>query len=184
MNYSRISTMFTGGKQLFIYNIDKENELLKKDYEGIGTFLRTLDKLGGRKSFGSAMILFDGYNDVADELHEIKEVREYVKELFERFPHILYYVNFELEGHHVLLSSLLDYVSLSKNEKMSPIEIEKRYGLDPKNRPKHLMYLTMPRVLLEKLQIATIEHGKKMKRKDLGEKLAYKLGKIFNKGLE
>jgi hypothetical protein len=182
MNFSGQSTLFAGDKALYIYSIDKDGELLKMNYDGISKFFSTLDKLGGRKSFGKAMILFDGYNDVPDELHEIPEVRKYVKGLFERFPHLLYYVNFDLEGHHVLLASLLDFQSMYQGQRLTPEELWNRYRTDKSSVPRHQMFLSMPRTLLQKLQSAVVEHGYMMKREDLGAKLAYKLGKMFPLG--
>jgi hypothetical protein len=182
LNFSGMSQIFAGDRNLFIYSVDKEGEILAMNYDGISQFIDTLDKLGGRKSYSSAIIMFDGYNDVPDELHEIPEVRRFVKGMFDRFPHLLYYINFEMEGHHVLLASLLDFKQLSRGEKLSPIEMEKKYGHDFSKIPRNNMFLIMPNYVLKTMQEAIIEHGKKMKRLELGTKLAYRLGKMFNMG--
>jgi hypothetical protein len=176
--------MNLGDKRLFIYNVDKESEILPLNYEGISEFISTLDKLGGRKSFSSALIYFDGYNDVTDELHEIIEVRKYVKGLFDRFPHLLYYINFELEGHHVLLSSLLDFQSVSVGERLTPIQLTEKYGFDHANIPKNNVFLRMPNDLLRHMEESILAHAKMMKRERLGQKLVYRLTNMFKRGVE
>ena len=87
-----------GAITLHVYNVSKD-EVLAQDYEGVLRFIKKLDKLGGRKSFGHAAILIDGYNEVPEELHEIIEVRNFIGGLFDRVPHLLYYINFKLDLH-------------------------------------------------------------------------------------
>lgn len=37
-------------------------------------------------------VLIDGYNEVVEELYEIPEVRKWTRELFDKFPHIIYFL--------------------------------------------------------------------------------------------
>ncbi|HLI46792.1 MAG TPA: hypothetical protein VKU94_06325, partial [Geobacterales bacterium] len=122
-DFSGMSVMSTGDTELYVYSIDKVNELFKMNFKGIDDFFCMLDKKGS-KAFGHTMILFDGYNDTATELYEIPQVRKFVKELFERYPHVLNYINFDLEGQNVLLMSLLDVEVFFKGEMLTFDEYE------------------------------------------------------------
>jgi hypothetical protein len=178
-DFSGTETLDMGnGRQLFIYSIDKENELIPLNFKGIDEFFKQLDKMK-RKAFNNTMILFDGYNDTTEELHEIPEVRAFVKELFERYPHVLNYVNFELEGHHVLLSSLTDVVTLSGINKMTLEEMDRVYGVG--NYPKMQVSMTMPNMQSQRLCNAMLAHGIRLNQTTKAELKVRQFQKIFNK---
>lgn len=178
-DFSGSAVMNVGDKQLYIYSIDKDEELLKMNFEGIDLFLKSMDKLG-RKAFGHTMILFDGYNDTATELHEIHEVRVFVKELFNRYPHVLNYISFELEGHNVLLSSLLDFESFYVGERKTLDEYFAQYGYK-KPLPRYNVRLDLPKDVSNMITDAMKEHGRKLRGEKYAERQIHKFNKIFNK---
>jgi hypothetical protein len=172
-------TMTFGDKSLFFYSVDKKEELFKMNFEGIDMFFDTLDKMG-KKAFGNAMVLFDGYNDTAKELFEIPQVRKYVKELFKRYPHLLNYINFDLEGHHSLLACLLDIQVAYKGERLTFDQHISRYGIETP-LPRHNIYMSIPNELLVELTVAMFHHGNKLGLSNLANKKVMKLHEIFGK---
>lgn len=173
------TTMRHGSKALHIYNVSKE-DVLNKNYDGILSFVKVLDKLGGRKSFGNAMILIDGYNEVVEELHEIPEVREYMEGLFDLIPHILYYINFDLEGHKYMLLCISDSISVFPIGKKSIVEIYNEIGGDYTKVPKFASRMNMSAEQVHKIGKAIIAHSIKVKREDLGMKCLYRIEKMFD----
>jgi hypothetical protein len=155
-----LNTLGTGKNIMFFYNVDKEDETEKLNFEGLDMFFHTLDKLG-KRAFGSAIIMFDGYNDIVTELYEIPEVRAFVKELFERYPHVLNYINFDLEGQKHLLTCLFDVEVFYQGERLTFDEHAKKYGrLTP--MPRYDAYISMPRKQIEKLKSAMLQHGSRL----------------------
>jgi hypothetical protein len=171
--------IFAGDKKLFLYSVDKQEELFKMNFKGIDTFFNTLDSVGN-KAIGNAMILFDGYNDVATELYEVPQVRKFVKELFNRYPYLLNYINFDIEGHHSLLACLLDIEVMYKGERLTFDEHAKRYGFG-KPMPKHNVHMKMPSELLAHLVKSMFSHGNTTGTTKYADKQAYKLMEIFKR---
>jgi hypothetical protein len=180
-DFSGHRTMIVGGKTIFLYNIHKDSELLPMNFEGIDEFFRTLDKLG-KKAIGHAIILFDGYDDITTELYEIPEVRNFVKKMFERYPHLLNYINFDLEGHTYLLASITDVESLFVGEKLTIEEHIKRYGIHTP-LPRVNLYINLPNGYLQHITEAMLEHGKKNRCEKYAERQVYKLDKIFRRAI-
>lgn len=155
-----VNALGTGKNVMWFYNVDKEGETEKLNFEGLDKFFKTLDKLG-KKAFGNAVIMFDGYNDIVTELYEIPEVRAFVKELFERYPHALNYINFDLEGHKHLLTCLFDVQVMYFGERLTFAEHEKKYGkFTP--MPRYDAYLNMPNKEIQRIKSAMLQHGSRL----------------------
>lgn len=176
-DFSGEKTMNFGDKKLFFYSVDKDEELLKMNFEGLDTFFKSLDKIG-RKGIGHAMIMFDGYNHVSTELNEIPEVRKFVKELFNRYPHVLNYINYDLEGHHVLLSSLLDIETVYAGERLTFAEHAKKYGFRTP-MPRYNIKLDIPKELLAHIIKAMFLHGNKTRNTKYADRQVHRLMQIF-----
>jgi|SRR5437764_4182838 hypothetical protein len=146
-----------GDKAVFFYSVDKEEELFKMNFEGVDMFFKSLDLMGD-KAIGKAMILFDGYNEVATELYEIPQVRKFVKEMFRRHPQLLVYINFDLEGEKVLLSCLFDVEAVNMGKRMTFAEHAKEYGWTTP-MPRYNMWIKYDKNMLAKLMSAMFTHG-------------------------
>lgn len=152
-----LKTINAGGKKFFFYNVDKVEELFKMNFQGLDLFFKTLDSLG-KDGIGHAMILIDGYNDTADELYEIPQVRKFIKELFNRYPHVLNYVNFDMEGERYMLASLFDVEAVYRGERMTFAEHSKKYGRNTP-MPRYDMKLRIDKELVRKIMTAMFLHG-------------------------
>lgn len=150
-------TMRFGDKSHFFYSVDKEEELFKMNFEGIDKFFMTLDLLGP-KGIGHAMILFDGYNEVATELYEIPQVRKFVKEMFNRHPQLLLYINFDLEGEKSLLACLFEVKMVEVKERLTFEEHAKKYGKTTP-MPRYNMLIKYEPNMLAKIATAMFVHG-------------------------
>jgi hypothetical protein len=109
---------------IYFYHASKE-EVKSQNIKGVTKFLFTLNKLKS-DAFQSACITVGGYDDVADELYEIKEVVEWVKKWVGKFPHALYFLNPEIEAHVYVLGCLGDVHAVSKlydGKRLSPQEM-------------------------------------------------------------
>lgn len=166
-----------GDKSVYFYNVDKEEELFKMNFKGLDMFFASLDLLGS-KGIGNAMVLIDGYNDVTTELYEIPQVRKFVKELFKRYPHVLNYINFDLEGHTYLLASLLDVETAYKGEKLTFRQHEKKYGYGTP-MPRFNMKLFVKNHQFAEIVSSMFAHGNIIGATKKADKQVYKLMNIF-----
>lgn len=180
-NFKGQSTMNVGDRKFFFYSIDKETELFPMNFEGIDQFFTMLDSQG-KKAIGNAMILFDGYNDVTTELFEIPQVRKFVKEMFDRYPHLLNYINFDLEGHHSLLASLLDLETGYVGEKLTFDEHIKKYGMHTP-MPRFNVRLDMSNDQLAHIAKAMFQHGNKLKASKYADAQVRRLITIFKRAI-
>lgn len=178
-NFKGTSVIEEAGKRLFVYSIDKDEELIPMNFKGIDEFFKMLDKLD-RKGIGHAMILFDGYNETATELHELPEVRNFVKELFKRYPYVLNYINFDLEGHHVLLSSFLDIETIYAGKRMTFAEHIERHGFHTP-MPRMNVYMHFPKELMTWVVMSMFAHGNNHKVTKYADRQVQRLMNIFKR---
>jgi hypothetical protein len=171
-SYKEIKDMIAQGKKpMMFYHISKE-EILNKDLRGINSLLNTVSKVGkGAKQ--SLVITCNGYDDVTDELYEIKEVREFVEHMFNRHPHLLYYIANQLEAEHWLMCSIADELnSVYQGELYTGNQLLEKFGLDPNAVPKVHVHLTFKGSRFTSILKAMIKHGKVNKDARGGKKLA------------
>lgn len=158
-SYKEIKQMIAEGKKpLIMYHLSKE-EVENKDLKGIDKIMNTVHKVG-KGARQCVVITCGGYDDVPDELWEIPAVREFVKHMFNKYPHILYYINTKFEADHWLLASLLDIQALLVGEKLNSHEIWEKYGF---NAPRYSARLFWKKEHLIKTLKAIIAHGKRQK---------------------
>jgi hypothetical protein len=176
-DFSGVRTLNTGDSKFFFYSVDKQNELFKMNFKGLDMFFTSLDLLG-KDGIGHAMILFDGYNDTAKELYEVPQIRKFVKELFKRYPHVLNYVNFDLEGEKHLLASLLDVEAVFRGEKMTFAQHNKKYGIGTP-MPRYDMRIHMDKERMREIMTAMFVHGNQLGVAKYTDKQVERLMKIF-----
>lgn len=175
-----------GQKPIMFYHISKE-EVLDKDYRGVGKLLKTVTTVGkGAKR--SLVITCDGYDDVTDELWEIDEVREFVRGMFDKYPYLFYYIaNFDKEIDNWLLCCLADEVhSVFRGEKMTGNQIWEKYGLNHEQIPKVHANLTFKAKSVNESRFLTmlkaiIKHGKINKDSNGGKRVAIEYAFRFDR---
>ncbi len=162
-SYKEIKEMIaTGQKPIMFYHISKE-EILDKNLRGIDNLMSTV-QLVGKGAKNSLFLTCSGYDDVTDELYEIKEVREFVSAMFDKYPHILYYINSQFEGDHWLLCSIADELeAVTFGEKYTGNQLFEKFGLDNTNVPRVHANITFKNKKFPNLLKSVIKHGKKNK---------------------
>jgi hypothetical protein len=157
-----------GQKPMMFYHLSKD-EIVNKDLSGVDKTMRTAQAVG--KGVRQCVIITcGGYDDIPDELFEIPEVRIFVKHMFDKYPHILYYINSEFEAEHWLLTSLVDVQALRSDEQLNAHELVAKYGYF--NIPKFQTLLTFEGDYFVKLLKAIIGHGKRNKDAKGGKRVA------------
>lgn len=168
---------------LMVIHIPHEH-ILSQDFEMVKQFFNKIVSKFGKRARGSAVIAFSGYDDIPDEVFEIKEVRDYVKQLFKKYPHILYYMSEDMEAVNVLLSCLCDVDSVFLGEeKLSMTQYLER-GLNPVDQNIGLLLnITVPQDTQILIKEAILKHGKRMKDVTGATKIVQMLErKYFKKG--
>lgn len=100
---------------ILIHNITKE-EVQKKDYSGIEKLFSVLRTLK-TEARGKIALQFAGYDDNPKEIYEIKEIRDYLSEMFNRWPEMFYYITQKNVIYKVLLACIVDVKILVKGDK-------------------------------------------------------------------
>lgn len=180
--YNEIMKVLNSGRQPFlVYNIDKE-EILKKDFKGLDSFFKIITRVG-EPLRQSCAIFCSGYDDVADELYEIPEVRKFVAKMFHRFPYALYYVSREVESENWLISSLADEVNSMfegdyRVKQMNAYELYANFGV---NTPQVKAMLTFKDDRLTHILKPILDHGKRIKDVDGSRDIAIEYAMQFDK---
>lgn len=118
------------------YAIEKD-EMLRKDFRGIEKLIKTFEKVGGTNARQSITMTFSGYDDVPDEIFEIMEIRQYVKVLIHKYPHIFYYLNVETECLQNILLCYCDveYTVIGERKAISQYSMEEIVNGELPQRP-------------------------------------------------
>ncbi|MGD2351968.1 hypothetical protein ACP8H2_09475 [Bacillus subtilis] len=168
-----------GMNPLLVYKISKE-EVLEMDMKGLDKFFKVVDRVGTPVR-QSVVIMCDGYNDIPDELYQIPEVSKFVKKMFRRFPHILYYINNDTDSYFWMLACLADEVTSMKvgdyeTTQLSAYEIAEKFGV---NRPEVGAYVNFKGDKLATILKPIVDYGKKIGDKDAAIKIAVEYALIF-----
>ncbi|MBW6492356.1 MAG: chlororespiratory reduction 6 domain-containing protein [Lentimicrobium sp.] len=104
----KIEELISTGIDYLNITISKE-EVVRKDFTGPMNLLGQLtSNITFIKYFRERVdISFDGYNQTAEELWEIPEVRDYVVELDSQFPYWLYFLSKNGGGLFVIIKCFL-----------------------------------------------------------------------------
>ena len=75
---------------IIFFSVSKR-ELLNKDYTRIKNNIKILDD-AGKFAKGKMLLTFDGFDFDKREIYEIPEIREYVKNIWDKDKHIFYFL--------------------------------------------------------------------------------------------
>ncbi|MCY7948025.1 hypothetical protein P8891_06220 [Bacillus atrophaeus] len=178
LNYKEIKELVEKGEKPFIVRHLSKREVVEKDFLQIDEALSVLSKIG-KQLRGCLAITCGGYDDVTDELFEIMEVREYVREVFEKHPHIFYYISTDMGSHKWLVQCLFDVETFFVGEKLTDRQIFEKYGTDHESIPKISSALHDNEGLLPRLLKGIIQHGKRNKDAMGSKRVALTYASIF-----
>jgi len=141
-------------KQAIVYNVLR-SEAEAKDYSRFRRFFLSLTK----DNFQELILIFDGYNEVVEELYEIEEVRTWTRELINLFPHIFFFIEQQLSGtHRMLLLNTCEIESVfyqgELKKPISEMSIE-----EFEHRTQESIVVKPDNDLLEFISIKTLEYG-------------------------
>lgn len=97
-----------------VYLISKE-KILNKDTTNINMILKKLRK-DVKNSCGKLAILFEGYDFDKREIYEIKEIREYVRNIFLENEDLFYYLTSFDRNCNVILACISDYEQIKTKD--------------------------------------------------------------------
>lgn len=111
----------------FILDIDKAS-VKSRNLSQVDAIIKLLQPMAGMTN-QSITIAFQ-YNDVPEEVFVIPEIRAWVRKLFRKYPHFLYYAeNDKFDTDKILLLCLCETVSVSfVGENISQDEYIQKYG--------------------------------------------------------
>jgi len=146
-------------KMLDILNINiHKSTVLKKDYTKLKKILDKLEKSKTDSKY-KLIISFDGYDLDTAEIYEIKEIRDYVWGLFNKYPHIFYFLSPLGEYNKFILACITDIETLFIGEKLNPIEAMFR-GIELP--PIRMKFNIKPDIEM-KIRAKTREFGRRIK---------------------
>jgi hypothetical protein len=170
-----------GNKPMIFYHITKE-EIVNKELKNIEKILNNL-KLVGKGVRESLVLTVNGYDDVSDELYEIKEVREFVDLLLEKHPYIFYYTNSQFEADVWIICSYADEVkSVYMGEKYTGNELMEQFDVKDYHKiPKVYADIIFKNHKFTRVLRAVINHGKRNKDVKGAKRIAIQYAMRFTK---
>lgn len=139
---------------LCILNISRQ-EVESQDLTPIKKALATFKVAGlqGRQKLG---ILFDGYNDVVEEIYEIPEIRAYCMKIVEEYPWVYYYLTNFKGMMDMFTACISDFVRVA-NPVVKPIS---QFSFEELlNPPKYAMKISLPEETRKLIFKGVILHG-------------------------
>ena len=100
---------------IILYSVSKR-ELLNNDYTRIFNSLNILSE-SGKFARGKLMLTFNGFDDDKREIYEIKEIREYVRNIYKKYKYMFYFLTNLDNNRSVIFACLNDYFSEYNNKK-------------------------------------------------------------------
>ena len=92
---------------LIIHSVNK-SEVIHKDTNALNQILKSLRK-DLIKSYCKRMIIFDGYDNDQREIYEIREIRDYVRKLFDENNDLFYFITKMGSLNKVILACISDF---------------------------------------------------------------------------
>ena len=92
---------------LIIHSVNK-SEVIKKDTNALNRVLKSLRK-DLIKSYCKIMLIFDGYDNDQREIYEIREIRDYVRKLFDENNDLFYFITKMGSLNKVILACISDF---------------------------------------------------------------------------
>ena len=95
---------------LIIHSVNK-SEVINKNTNTLNRVLKSLRK-DLIKSYCKIMIIFDGYDNDQREIYEIREIRDYVRKLFDENNDLFYFITKMGSLNKVILACISDFQQL------------------------------------------------------------------------
>lgn len=145
---------------LYVIQIPR-TEIESKDIGTITHYVKQLEKIKAPSQ--CVEITFSGYDESTDEVFEIQEIREWVTEVLNKTPEILYYTSLSIGTTTRLLACVYDIetISLKRMNAYEANEYTLEHGV-PQQQP---VVITIPESERLRLYGAIKSYG--LKRKDL-----------------
>lgn len=99
----------------FIIHSVTRKEVLKKDTYALNQILKSLRE-NLIKSYCKIMITFDGYDDDYREIYEIREIRDYVRKLFDENNDLFYFITKKGSLSKVILACISDFQQIKTKD--------------------------------------------------------------------
>ena len=97
---------------IIFFSVSKR-ELLNKDYTRIENNIRVLNN-AGKLAKGKIMLTFDGFDFDKREIYEIPEIREYVKNVWDKCKHIFYFLTALDNNRSIIFACLNNFECFSR----------------------------------------------------------------------
>ena len=95
---------------IIFFSVSKR-ELLNKDYTRIENNIKILNE-AGKLAKGKMMLTFDGFDFDKREIYEIPEIREYVKNVWDKCKHIFYFLTALDNNRSIIFACLNNFECL------------------------------------------------------------------------
>ncbi|MFZ3580204.1 hypothetical protein [Virgibacillus sp. DJP39] len=169
-------------KEFIMLNLSKDEIVNKKMYR-VRKTLKELEKDIDR-NYKCLHILFDGYNDIPDEIYSIQAIRDFCDELIKKDPKIVYFLEDKLEGLQNILLCISDLEALYIGEKKT---IKEMYDEDPStfverqmNLPRTQIKMTIPKHKFDHIIKGLVKFGYENDVMGRVEELGNELGDFLN----
>lgn len=97
---------------LFFFSVSKK-EVISKDYKRIINSLEIL-KETGREAKRKLFLVFDGYNDDKREIYEIPEIRDFVKDIYNKYKYLFYFLT-TLDNNRSIIYACINNLEIIHN---------------------------------------------------------------------
>ena len=97
---------------LFFFSVSKK-EVTNKDYKRIINSLEIL-KEAGTEAKRKLFLVFDGYNDDKREIYEIPEIRDFVKDIYNKYKYLFYFLT-TLDNNRSIIYACINNIEIIHN---------------------------------------------------------------------
>ncbi len=97
---------------LFFFSVSKK-EVTNKDYKRIINSLEIL-KEAGTEAKRKLFLVFDGYNDDKREIYEIPEIRDFVKDIYNKYKYLFYFLT-TLDNNRSIIYACINNLEIIHN---------------------------------------------------------------------
>lgn len=134
------------------------NEVKNIDFRRLDMLIKNFEKCK-KKGKQKLMLTFSGYEYISDEIYEIKEIRNYVKKMFNKYPHIFYFLTPFYFNNKIILCCIsnVEMFYSGQRKDLSTIFINKEERIPIK------LKIDVPLDVRMKIANKTLEYGLKIK---------------------
>lgn len=142
---------------VIVHNITKP-EVQAKDYSTVSLLFDKFHQLK-TEARGKLILQFAGYDDTPEEIYEIKEIRDYVMGMFQRWPEMFYFLTQKDIIYKVILACISDVSIFIKGAEKKGLD--KAIFEKEQLTPVHFT-LSIPDNIKETIQVKLQEYGQKI----------------------